>query len=104
MSKLKNNFSYEDMRDVWIESLLAFESFETDEDIYKRGQAFKRFFREYVTQNPLKEGDKLAVVCHSKFICALTSTHVKFDDEQKRSAMVNFKWLNNCQTIAWSDY
>lgn len=102
LSKLKNNFSYEDLRDAWISSLMSFNQFETDEEIYHRGQAFKRFFRQYITSNPLPASEKLAIVCHSKFICSLTSSHIAGEGDQ--SEMVNFKWLNNCQTIAWNDY
>jgi len=50
--------------------------------------------REYITKNPLPAGEKLAIVCHSKFICSLTSSHCDGTDEN--SEMVNFKWLNNC--------
>ena len=73
---------------------MSCKTFETDFDIYNRGQAFKLFLKEYLNSNPLPAGEKLAVVCHSKFICSLTSTHVNGTDET--SEMVNFKWLNNC--------
>jgi hypothetical protein len=37
LSKLKNNFTYEDLRDAWISALMSCTSFETDEDIFHRG-------------------------------------------------------------------
>ncbi len=102
LSKLKNNFTYLDLQQAWIAALTSCEQFETDEEIFHRGQAFKRFFRLYITANPLPAGEKLAIVCHSKFICSLTSSHTTGSGEA--SAMVDFQWLNNCQTITWNKY
>lgn len=94
LSKLSHGFSYEQFLIVVLDALMSCKTFETDFDIYNRGQAFKLFLKEYLSNNPLPVGEKLAVVCHSKFICSLTSTHVNGIDED--SEMVNFKWLNNC--------
>lgn len=99
LSKLKNGFSYEDFSKVMLETLTSCKSFETDFDIYNRGQSFKKYMKQYLAANPLPAGEKLGVVCHSKFICSLTSSHCDGTDES--SKMFNFKWLNNCQSIGW---
>lgn len=106
LSKLKNGFSYEDFKNVMLETFLSVgfdRSWETEQDIFNRGQVFKKFMREYITKNPLPAGEKLGIVCHSKFICALTSTHCTVSDDDK-SKMVNYTWLNNCQTVAWNNF
>lgn len=102
VSKLRHNFTYIDLQKAWISCLTSCKHFETDEEVFERGQAFKVFFRKYITANPLPAGEKLAIVCHSKFICSLTSSHTSGSGETAR--MVGYLWLKNCQTIAWSDY
>ena len=78
MSRLKNGFSWEQYRDATIDLMMQHPfSFESDKDIFDRGQAFKKFIRAYLESNPLPEGEKLAVVCHSKFMCALNASHAE---------------------------
>lgn len=84
-------------------------SYENEYEIWMRGQAFKKQIREFLSANPLPEGEKMAVVCHSMFICTLTGSHCdKVDDngqdDTTNYAIHNYKWLNNCQTIGWSNY
>jgi hypothetical protein len=102
MSQLPKDFTYDQMRDALIDTLMATKTWESDFDIYNRGQTFKKFIRQYLLSSPLPVGEKLAIVCHSKFICSLTASGCKGDDEH--SEMVDFKWLSNCQTIGWSNY
>ena len=91
---MKANYSYEEFRDTVIAVMMQHDNFENSHDLFKRGQAFKRFLKEYLTQNPLPIGEKLAVVCHSMFIAALTCDHVEGFGEHSR--LVKYTWLNNC--------
>lgn len=79
--------------------LLKYKSFEDDQDIFERGQSFKRFIKAHLDAQPLPEGEKLAIVCHSKFICSLTASHVTVQDDSPQ--MSGFIWTNNCETIPW---
>ena len=67
---------------------------ENDFDIFNRCQVFKKFMREYITKNPLPAGEKLGIMCHSKFICALTSTDCIAKDNTFELA--NGVLVNNC--------
>ena len=84
MSKLKPNLTYAEFQEAIIACLMSCNSFETDEDIFNRGLAFKRFIKEYLIKNPLPNGEKLAIVCHSKFICALTASHVTGEGDSSK--------------------
>ena len=70
------------------------DTFEDSWDLFFRGSTFKRFFKEYLDQNPLKDGEKMAIVCHSMFIAALTCD--KFEGFGDHSHLVNYTWLLNC--------
>lgn len=75
---------------------------ENDLEIFNRGKEFKKFLKEYLTKNPLPTGEKLGIICHSKFICSLTSTNCIANDE--KFELVNGALLKNCQTIAWNNF
>ena len=63
------DFNYEEYTTKLIELMMKFpHSYESVKDVYMRGQNFKKFIREHLKSNPLKEGEKIAVVTHSKFI------------------------------------
>jgi len=88
LSKLKNGYTYKDFIKTSMSVLMQFpKSYECEEDVYNRAQAFKKQMKAYFTANPLPKGEKMAVVCHSKFICALTSSGVGDD-----GLMKDFKW------------
>ena len=95
LAKIEEPFCYTQFVKATIEVLLSYsDSYENDKDIFERGQAFKRFMKTYLEMHPLPEGEKLAIVCHSKFICSLTATHV--EEQDGIPAMQNFTWLTNC--------
>jgi hypothetical protein len=77
-----------------IDALTGCNQFQTDEDIFNRGLAFKRFFKEYLSSNPVPAGEKIAIVCLCQFVCALTSTH--FEGEGEKSVMIGCECLNHC--------
>lgn len=102
LGKLKHGFSYTDFQTAVIEVMMKHENFENSEDLFQRGKAFKRFLKEFLLLNPLPEGEKMAIVCHSMFIAALTCDHV--DGFGEHSHLVHYTWLLNCQTIGWNGY
>ena len=49
-------------------------SFETMEMMWDRAQRIKFFMKEHIAKNPIGGDERIAVVCHSTLIKALTST------------------------------
>ena len=84
-------------------------SFEREYDIYKRAQAFKAMIKEHLRSNPLGPGEKLAVVCHSKFIAAMTADSCDIPEPNDNDGKINkafhgHTFPQNCQILGWDKY
>ena len=73
-------------------------SFETCEMIYARGKQVRKFLKEFILNN-VSEDAKVAVVCHSKLISALTASSVEGSGPD--SQLKDFTWFSNCEIGAF---
>jgi len=108
LSKIPNNATWEQIRDVTIETMMDYKySFESDKDIYDRAQQFKQWLKSYLECRPLPEGEKVGFVCHSKFMSACQASGVEQQqdhEEHYEFTPGSFTWPLNCQTIAFNGY
>ena len=65
-------------------------AFETKDDMYHRGKHALQVIRDFVAAYPLQGDEKLAVVCHSQMISAMTAEG--FTGEGVTAKMTNFIW------------
>ena len=72
-------------------------SLETEEMIYNRGKNLMEFIDSYFTNSGLKEGEKLAVVCHSEIIASMAAKG--FIGEGDTSKLDGFYFPRNCEMI-----
>ena len=77
-----------------LEVILEYKSYESDYEIYMRGQAFKKQLKHYLEINPLPAGEKMGIICHSRFMTTQTCTHCEGTDEN--AEMKGYIWSNNC--------
>jgi hypothetical protein len=47
--------------------------------------------KEYLNKNTVKNDEKIAMVCHSKLIAAVTATGVA------NEKLEGYYWMNNCE-------
>ena len=80
-SQLKKDCTYEESRDATLKVVCSVTDFEDHRDTFERAQAFKKSLRDYLSQNPLGKGEKLAIVSHGMFLSALTGSYVKIDSD-----------------------
>lgn len=75
--------------------------FENDSDLIDRAKVIKKFLREYINANPLKEEtqEKYAVIAHSRIIATLTASGLKDDGTIK-----DFIWYKNCEVRPFHNY
>jgi len=57
-----------------IKEHLPHDSFETKDEIYKRGQQVKNFLKEFRQQNKLEGGEKIVCVSHSTLLSSVTAS------------------------------
>jgi hypothetical protein len=105
MQELKNNNSPTPVpHEVLVNSVLNLlkqeECKETKKMLYERGQACKRFMKEFLDKNPVSDDERIAVVCHSMLIASLTASGVEPSTESWDwcgEKLKDFYWMNNCE-------
>ena len=73
-------------------------SFETPADLLRRKTVIDDFLKEYLRCNPLAEGKKNAIVCHSMIIATMTS---EGEDQTDKRGLKNYTWTKNCQLLPY---
>lgn len=73
-------------------------SFEDAPDLLARKKVIDEFLKEHLRCNPLPEGKKIAVVCHSTLIAALTSKGL---DPSTEKGLKDYTWTANCQLLPY---
>ena len=79
------------------ENLAVNGALETEDDIYLRAQQVKELFREFLAQYPVEGDERVAVVCHSKLIAALTASGV--DGAGAEARLADFIWTKNAEIL-----
>lgn len=75
--------------------------FEDCESLLRRADVIRGFMRENLRANPLQGDEKYGIVCHSMIIATLTAKGL---DENDKMGFKDYKWLQNCQSLAFSDF
>ena len=68
-------------------------AFEDPYDLRRRKALVDDFLKEYLRSNPLENGKKYGVVCHSMMIATLTSTGINLEDKK---GLKDYIWCANC--------
>jgi len=66
---------------------------ESWEALWQRGNSIKGFLKTNLTSNPVQGDEKIAIVCHSHLIAALTSDG---PDYSERRGFTGYYWTQNC--------
>ena len=86
------------LRDAVLKLFLKEECKETDGMLFERGKRTQVFMKEYLEKNPIQGDERIAVVCHSRVIAAMTATGVGPDPENAaKDKLQGFYWMNNCE-------
>lgn len=72
--------------------------FEMPADLLRRKVVIDEFLKEYLRCNPLAEGKKNAIVCHSLIIATMTS---QGEDPSDRKGLKSYTWTQNCQLLPY---
>ena len=92
-----------DLRTVLVKLFMEDNQFETDRMLLERADVFRQFMREYLAKNEMAEGERVAVVCHSKFIASLTAQGVQPDPANPtREVFTDHYWPQNCEIQPYS--
>lgn len=71
------------------------------EALWQRGNGVKKFLKKNLTSNPVKGDEKIAIVCHSHLIAAITSDG---PDASERRGFTGYYWTQNCQLLPFTTY
>ena len=88
------------MRDILGKYMAEDKIFEDPHDLIRRKGLIDEFLKEYLRTNPLGEGKKYGIVCHSMIIAALTSKGVDLEDKR---GLKDHIWTANGQAIPYTD-
>lgn len=72
-------------------------AFETEDELYARGQKVKQVCRDFLAAHPIKKNERVAVVCHSKLIASITADGVK--GKGAAAKLNNFIWTKNAEVL-----
>ena len=100
LAQLPGGASGANVRKVWMDMVceqLPHGAFETEDLMYKRGQVGLQVLRDFLASHPLEGDEKIAVVCHSKFIAAITADG--FEGEGASSKLTNYVWTQNAEVL-----
>lgn len=70
--------------------------FEDPECLLRRGDNVRKFLLEYRRVNPLQDGQKYGIVCHSMMIATLTAKGL---DKTNERGFYGYTWCDNCQLL-----
>ena len=96
MSQTTDGATYANVKSIMLELFCAElskepeGSFETEDEIYQRAQSVKQMCRRFLVENQLGEGEKVAVVCHSKLIASVTASG--FEGAGATSKLKDYVW------------
>ena len=94
-----------DLRNALVKLFMEDDQFETDRMLIERAEVFRGFMKEYLAKNQMGEGERVAVVCHSKFIASLTATGVCPDKvNPDKEVFGDHYWPQNCEIQPYKLY
>ena len=104
LSEKEGGATYANVHSVMLELMtneLPDGSFETEDEIYQRAQGVKQFCKNFLAEHPLEGDEKIAVVCHSKLIAAVTAGG--FSGVGASSKLTDFVWTANSEVLPIED-
>ena len=89
------------MNEVLKEIIPTYKRFEDSPDLLKRADVINKFMRRYLDSNPMQGDEKIAIVCHSFIMAAMTAEGL---DKNEKYGFKGFIWPQNCQLLPYSKY
>lgn len=84
-------------------TLKRYDVFEQVPDLFARAAVIKRFMRENLAAEPLEDGQKYGVVCHSMLIANLTASELD-PDPSNFKGVKGYTWAENCQMVPFTKF